>query len=276
MNKKALLTMVSGFVALAQFSLADIHSNPAIVPNMTEQMRGNCDLMASNTLRAIFRGTRDLAVQTLHDPQPTTVHIAESEVVENLAHRRFVRYGDREMPSGMHFAVALDREMPGQPTDVVDKIIQMKPGDEAVMKIDHIYLFDGPEGKHLRPCTRMALRPTAQPDTPAPLPTAIAPLPGHPSSQSSISTGKVPQAGASGYIKSETIEVHTAFDSTTGKTVTRMFINGQEVDPKTRQPLQQAASSQPASASPQSPIPQPSTNEDTIVEQPERTTEEGF
>ena len=128
--------------------------------------RGNCDLMASNTVRAVFRG-----IQQNQDGTQTAIF----EVVQNLAHKRIVRYGDGIMPVGMIFTVALDRNMPGQPASIVDEITLMQVGEEAVMMIDHLFLFDEPQGVNLRPCVRMARKPATPATVPYPIQPGVAP-----------------------------------------------------------------------------------------------------
>jgi len=294
MKTNALLTIAAGLAALAPVAMADINQGQAIVPNMTAQMRGNCDLMASNTVRATFKGLRSIPVQTLDEAQPSIAKVAEFEVIENLAHRRYVRYGDGAMPTGMRFTVALDREMPGQPADVADKIAQMKPGDEAVLKMDHLFLFAEPEGRNLRPCTRMAVKPADQP-TSQPLPTAVAPLMMEGSGKAiSTSTSISLRPDGKGGMVEERIDVRSEYDSATGLQKTRMFINGQEVDPQTRKPIQQkaaapvaapAATAAPAAAVPpaapaapaaQVPGSKAQNGDDTIVEKPTLPQEESF
>lgn len=283
MKTNALLTIAAGLAALAPVAMADINQGQAIVPNMTAQMRGNCDLMASNTVRATFKGMRSIPMQTLDEDQPAMTNVAEFEVIENLAHRRYVRYGDGTMPAGMRFTVALDREMPGQPADVADKIAQMKPGDEAVLKIDHLFLFAEPEGRNLRPCTRMAVKPAGQSASQS-LPTAVAPLMMEGSGRAvSTSTSISLRPDGKGGMVEERIDVRSEYDSAAGLQKTRMFINGQEVDPQTRKPLQQKATA-PAAApatvappvAPAAPAAKATNNDDTVVEKPTLSPEESF
>lgn len=140
-----LLAAITAFSACATEDA--LPEEPAAMP---APGRGNCDLMASNTVRAVFRG-----IQQNQDGTQTAIF----EVVQNLAHKRIVRYGDGMMPVGMMFTVALDRNMPGQPATIVDEIAQMQIGEEAVMMIDHLFLFDEPQGINLRPCVRIARKP---------------------------------------------------------------------------------------------------------------------
>lgn len=160
MNMKTKLSiMLAAMVALTGTTMAETGTT---TPTTANAGKGNCDLMASNTVRAIFRGTQ------LSGDQNNT-QIAVFEVVQNLAHKRHVRYGDGLMPAGMLFSISLDPTLPGQPTSIIEEINQMQIGEEAVIKIDHLFLFDEPQGINIRPCTRLARKPAtpAMPTMPA-------------------------------------------------------------------------------------------------------------
>lgn len=240
--------------------------NPAPMPNAAG-MRGNCDLLASNTVRASFVGLRDMPVQTVEQDAPTMVQVAVFEVIDSLGYRKYVRYGDGQLTAGTRFTVAMNKELPGQPASIVETISQMQPGEEAVLKIDHLYLLGGREGTPIRACSRMARR-NAQPmvttgeaptETNAPaLPTSVAPLGGGMAPQqtgqsqfTSQSSRVMMQMDANGNM--QTIQIRQQTDAN-GQTTTRMFLNGVEVDPQTRQPLNSAT-------------PQPAATQDTTLEQ---------
>lgn len=275
-------TAILAFALTAPLS-ADI-VNPAPVPNAAG-MRGNCDLLASNTVRASFVGLRDMPVQTVEQDAPTMVQVAVFEVIDSLGYRKYVRYGDGQLTAGTRFTVAMNKELPGQPASIVDTISQMQPGEEAVLKIDHLYLLGGREGTPIRACSRMARR-NAQPmvtpgETPADanaqtsapaLPTSVAPLgggmtpqqPGQPQ-YTAQSSRVMMQMDGNGNM--QTIQIRQQTD-TNGQTTTRMFINGVEVDPQTRQPLNSAA---PQPAAPQDAAAEQKaaaedSNDDTIVD----------
>ena len=274
MNTRTLLT-TAAVALLSPVVQADINAGMPVVPNMTAQMRGNCDLLASNTVRATYKGLRDLTKPTLSDAiQPTVTRVAVFEVIEPLAYRRYGRYGNNRMRTGSLFAVEMSKEVLGQPAAVVDTISQMQPGDEAVVKIDHLYIFDDQENRSVNPCTRIARKITApaapapadttQPATPgsaatsaAPLPTTVAPLTGGNSFAHATSRETrisiVPDGN--GGMKKERIDIHRELDPATQQMKTRMYINGTEVDPNTRQPLQQAPA--PAAAPTPAPAPAP-------------------
>lgn len=174
---KTKLTLVMAAMA-AMTGMATAAPETPSVPAVPSVGAGNCDLMASNTVRAVFRGVQPA------DAQGTT-YVALFEVVQNLAHQRVVRYGDGMMPVGMVFTVTLDKYMPGQPASVVDEIAMMQVGEEAVMKIDHLFLFDEPQGLNIRPCTRIARKPATVPGVvpgvvPAEMPQQVVPQPAMP------------------------------------------------------------------------------------------------
>lgn len=276
MNTRTLLT-TAAVALLSPVVQADIHAGMPAVPNMTAQMRGNCDLLASNTVRATYRGLRDLTKPTLSDAiQPTVTRVAVFEVIEPLAYRRYGRYGNNRMRMGSLFAIEMSKEVLGQPAAVVDTISQMQPGDEAVVKIDHLYIFDETENRSVNPCTRIARKmtvpaapaPAATPQptapgsaattaAPAPLPTTVAPLTGGNSFAHATSRETrisiVPDGN--GGMKKERIDIHRELDPATQEMKTRMYINGTEVDPNTRQPLPQAPAAAPAPAPAAPPAP---------------------
>ena len=206
---------------------------------MPMQARGNCDLMASNTVSASFVGLRDLAVQRVDQSEPSTVQVGVFQVINNLAYRRFNRIGDGQLVPGKHFTNAMNKELPGQPAENVDTISTLLPGEEVVMRVDHLYLITGQVGESIRVCARLARRntqPAAPTAAPAPLPIPGAPqaAPGgvqYSSSSASFSFS----SGANGQM--QTVQTSRYYDSATGEIKTRMIINGVEVDPVTRQPL---------------------------------------
>ena len=162
------------------------------------------------------------------------------------------------------------RGIPGRPAIIVDDIEKMKVGDEALIKIDHLYMLGANEG-HLRPCTRLALQGEQQPpqqqanpsedasgtiiessvEPAAPMPEQRAePLPLIPGRQAArnsmpaptMGSGNTQSSGFSFSISSsssgtQSMREEYAYDARTGQQVRRLFINGVEVDPNTKQPL---------------------------------------
>ena len=278
---------------------------------------GNCDLLAANTVRAVLKDVRDITTQTLEQDQPVTTKVAVFEVVENLAYKKYVRYGDGRLEPGARVTVELRKDIPGQPASVADEISQMKQGEEAVLKMDHLYMLS-PQGGNdpVRACSRIARSNGESPVQPAPQPAqdaSPAPAPQQPADASVPTTaaplgsggGRVPVmppdddgddplgmgAGMGAVVNSllqggmpggsggssfqisfgggnggnvQSTQVMQQYDSRTGKMVKRMFINGVEVDPETRQPLQPA---QPAQAQPDDQG-RTSPDSDTILETP--------
>lgn len=250
MNIGTILSTVSGLILLTQAAVADISLSGAPLPGAARRsIQERCELMASNAVRAKFQGMED------KEGEKNAVF----EVLENLGHRRFVRYGDGAMHEGTLFTVSLNGAAPGQPAELKEEIGKMKPGDQAIMKVDHLFIFSEPQGQNVRPCTRMARimpepPPTAQqpaapqqaaaPQQPA-LPTTVAPLNSRPQrmGESYSSSFSMRPDGKGGVIQ-ERIDTVSKYDPATGQVTTRMYINGTEVDPKTRQPLQQPAPQQ--------------------------------
>lgn len=287
MTRVLTITAASALLLTAP-AMADLNV-PA--PSITSAARGNCDLLASNTVRASFVGLQDMVVQTIHQPEPVTVQVAVFDVIDSLGYRKYVRYGDGQLLPGTRFTVSLSRELPGQPAHIADTLSQMQPGEEAVLKIDHLYMLgnaQNPEGEPIRACSRMARRndqptPTTTPDAtnkaadPAATPQAPAAIPAPAPVQMTV----MPQSRA------QSFRVQHYFDSRTGQQVTRMFINGVEVDPQTKQPLNPQQQLQPQmqtqqhpsgiTTTPINPVPPPAAeskaeeDDDTIIETPQVT-----
>lgn len=218
---------------------------------MPMQARGNCDLMASNTVNASFVGLRDLAVQRVDQSEPTTVQVGVFQVINNLAYRRFNRIGDGQLVPGMQFTIAMNKELPGQPAENVDTISTLQPGEEVVMRVDHLYLITGQEGESIRVCARLARR-NAQPAAPAAAPAPL-PIPGaqQPATGGMQFASRHFSMSTDSNGQMQTVQTSRYYDSATGEIKTRMIINGVEVDPVTRQPLAPATpAAAPAPAAP--------------------------
>ncbi|MDO5470576.1 MAG: hypothetical protein Q4F38_04670 [Akkermansia sp.] len=267
MKTCTLLSIAAGLALCTQAAVADITITGAPVSRRAGQsIQGKYELMATNAVRAVFQGTQD----------KNGVQEAVFEVKENLAYRRFVRYGDGALQPGNLFTITMNGATPGQPAEIIEEINKLKPGQEAIMKIDHIFIFGEQQGQNVRPCTRIARRevappapapaapaqpaPTTQqnapqqntpaqtaaapaatplPSTVAPLPTTVAPLNvGSPRFRGeSVSTSISVRPDGKGGMVQERTDTVTKYDPATGQVTTRMYINGQEVDPKTRQPI---------------------------------------
>lgn len=292
MNRIVRYTTLLALAAATPSLFAEI-SVPAVPPAAARC--GNCDLLAANTVRATFVGMHDLAVQTINDDAPTTAQVAVFEVIDSLGYRKYNRLGDGQLTAGTKFTISMSRELPGQPANIADTIAQMQPGEEAVMRIDHLYLMNGQQGEPLRVCSRMARRAaqpavtTEQPAAPAegnttadvptvnnnlPLPAVGAPTPAVSSSFSATSTSVSITRDADGNMVQTRTE--SVYDPATGQMKTRMYINGAEVDPQTKQPLLQTVATPapaptpaaPAAAPAPAPAPAPAdaNGDDTVVE----------
>lgn len=302
MNRFASYTTLLA-LATATPLFADITvSAPTMVPG-SPAVRGNCDLLASNTVSATFLGLHDMTVQSAYDDAPTTVQVAVFQVIQPLGYKQLNRFGDGPLTAGTKFTVQMNKNLPGQPAENIDRIAAMQPGEEATMRIDHLYLLNGQQGEPLRVCSRLVTRnaPTAatpapqQPvaQQPAPMPTSVAPI----APQPPAATGGVAFSAQSESVsltrdaQGNMKEVRTVskFNPSTGAMETHKYINGTEVDPQTEQPLTQPVAA-PAPAQP-APAEQPKTDadksDDTVVDRGEApktdaqqpaapTEEEGF
>ena len=281
--KKASLYSALLFAALCMPAAADITVLAPTAAAVTPQ-QGNCDLLATNIVRATYVGQQDMAGPAA-SPTDTliTERVAVFEVIENLAHHKYVRYGDGSLEPGYRFTVTMNRELPGQPAQVVDTIMQMQPGEESVMRIDHLYMMGNREGYPIRACSRMARRnaipavntgDTAAPaPSPAPadesVPTTAAPLTA-PQPQINRRSESV-RMMIDGNGNMQTVRTVSSLNPATGQMETHMYINGTEVDPQTQQPLAPAAApAAPAAAPAETPAPQQPAAEqhddDTVIE----------
>ena len=153
---------------------ADISVGRPGIVNTPRQGVYHSDLLASNAVHAVFKGIRSIPVVDLNVPDPGMEEVAVFEVKQNLASRRYDRMGDGAMNPGKVFAVSLAADVPGQEADLGRQIREMKPGDEALMNIDHIYLFREEGNKDVHACTRFA---RVQPQPPVPATPTVPPTP---------------------------------------------------------------------------------------------------
>ena len=246
MSKIITLSSVMAIAMSSSLLHAQVPSLRAMPTNLVPaRAQGNCDLMASNTVRATFVGLRDLAVQRIDQAAPSTVQVGVFQVIDNLAYRRFTRIGDGQLTPGMQFTIGMNKELPGQPSENVDTIAALQPGEEVVMRVDHLYLITGQEGESIRVCARLGRRnpgvvPQQDTVTQAPAPAPL-PIPG--SRPAQLGGGSVHMSSSSFSFSSnsngqmQTVQTSRVYDPNTGQIKTRMLINGVEVDPVTRQPL---------------------------------------
>lgn len=107
---------------------------------------GNCDLMASNTLRATYVGPVGEGGTAAY----------RFTVIETIAYKASNRYANLPMKHGQTLDIPADPSRPGQPTDVLAGMADMKPGEEVIMLINHIFLFSEPYYGNQIVCTRLA------------------------------------------------------------------------------------------------------------------------
>lgn len=255
--------MVSGM------AYADISLGRPTVPGISQDDAYHYDLLASNAVRATLKEIRSVPIVSLETATPTTAQIAVFEVKQNLRHRRYDRMGDSALSVGKLFPVSLSGDVPGQDASLADQIREMKPGDEALMNIDHIYIFREEGNENVRACTRFAKVPPQserqqQASAPAPSPSAAAPaapqtqpipprptgLPSNSFTGRSVSSHVTTEPDGKGGMVSKKVEIHREWTAD-GKQHVRKFINDVEVNPDTDQPLPLSApqpAAQPAAA----------------------------
>ena len=276
---------------VAPAALADISTGRPAAPAAATQGAAHVDLLASNVVHAALKELRSMPVLNLDSAAtPETQQIAIFEVKQNLAHRRYDRMGDAALQPGKLFPVVLSAEVPGQDAALADKIRAMQPGDEAVMRIDHLYRFLDSGNENVRSCTRFekaepreaapaapaADIPAPAAPTPAAPAVAVQPTPGalnprgfhatatggagHQFNATSVESRIFMEPDGQGGMRRKKVEIHREW-SNSGEKV-RKFINDVEVDPQTDQPLaapapQDAPTPPPAAEDALPPIPDP-------------------
>lgn len=303
------IPLLSSFIAATVMSPALMAQFPVLIPTPV-MVQPSAKLFSSNAVRAIFRGFKDQEHSpTLSDmlapPHLNAMvdshRIAIFEVIESLAYKRLSPYASQQLKVGDLFKVELDVPLMGQSADVTDLVKTLQVGEEVVAKIDELFVFDGQEqGKLTTPLVRMVRR-NAPPASPIPAPAETEEIqavetdanPAQPVTQQSIPlpTTQTPQqegpivrrnnGGSSSFVSirsangvSETVQVKQERDALTGEVRTRMFINGTEVDPETKQPLipepatpAPVPTAVPEAPSPAIPAPTPATSADSTPTQ---------
>lgn len=288
---------------------ADISMGRPAAPQAAAQGAYHADLLASNVVHAALKEIRDVPVVSLESATPTTAQMAVFEVKQNLAHRRYDRMGDAALQPAKLFPVSLASDVPGQDAALAEKIRAMKPGDEAIMKIDHIYIFREDGNENVRACTRFekaeprddSATETAPPATdvatsaPAPAATStpaaiVQPTPGVLSPRGSntmpnFGTGGNRLSGSSvesritmepdgqGGMRRKKVEIHREW--TASSETIRKFIDDVEVDPKTDQPLASPAPASPTAAEESAPGAQAKEQDKQLPPIPEPPAEPG-
>ncbi len=206
-------------------------------------------MLSSDTLRVIFRGLREVPVSDSSDQNKL---VALFEVAEALAYEANSRYASPAKKAGEVISVDMLRNLPGQPNEIVENIAQMQEGEEAIVLMSTLFLFENAEKKSghiIQPCTRMERKsaPIQQGLNPAAVdPAANAGTRALPKASNAIDMTRPSRSMPSGFSISvgsggggnvQSMRTTSHYDPVTGKNVTRMFINGEEVDPKTHQPI---------------------------------------
>lgn len=268
-------------------------------PDLAAHQGYHAELLSSNAVRAAFKEIRTIPVVKL-DTAPGSEEVAVFEVKQNLAHRRYDRMGDGALAGGKLFSVSLGSDIPGQDAALGAKIRELQPGDEALLNMDHIYVFREDGNENVRSCTRfikIAPQPAAQdPTQPAAADTRGVPAAALPAGQTGlplsttsrqVSTSiTIAPDGQGGTRRMKVVEVRELLSN--GQENVRKFINDVEVDPQTDQPLPltpgagavpqplpPVAAPQPAEqAEPQAttPQPEPRAASDATLTQPHQPT----
>ncbi len=245
----------------------------------------------------------------LTPPAPNTPPMAQQriaifEVIESLAYKRLSPYASKQLEAGELFKVELDIPLLGQSEEITEMVKNLQVGEEVVAKLDELFVFDGQQqGRLTTPLVRMVRR-NAPPQNhtdviPAPNPTAEIqavdpadatpqPIQGAlpmPQNQSASNRDNGPiirrnTTSNSSFVSvrsvngvTETVQVQQERLPGTNEVRTRMFINGVEVDPQTKQPLSTTPA---APATPNEPAPSPVVPEDETAppaEQPVQKVE---
>lgn len=237
-------------VSLAPAARADISLGaPAAIADPQEHGVYHAELLASNAVNAEFKELRSLPVVSL-DKEPSTEEVAVFEVKLNLAHRRYDRMGDPALRPGSLFSVSLGSDIPGQDASLGEQIRELKPGDQALLNMDHIYVFREEGNGNVRACTRFIkidaplqqkADTAAAPEDGAAEPAAIPAEPQrsmlnvHSTSRQVFTKTTIEPDGQGGTRRMKVMEVRER--DAYGRETVRKFINDIEVDPQTDKPL---------------------------------------
>lgn len=148
----SLLSSLLGSVLLTPFELAAQQAVPPNLPSIpadpaaaspsigaasaapgVPQLTGNCDLLSSDTVRAVFH---EITSNNTGD------YIARFEVVELLAHQDGTSAQTQPLQVGDTVDVLLRRDIPGQPAGILEDLVSMKQGQLALMRLDRLFMLD--------------------------------------------------------------------------------------------------------------------------------------
>lgn len=105
---------------------------PAPLPPTVQQV-GNCDLLASDTVRAVFL---DITSTAGGD------YVARFEIVESLAHEQGSPARLKAMQVGETFSILLRSDIPGQPASIMESLVALRPGQLAILRLDRLFMLD--------------------------------------------------------------------------------------------------------------------------------------
>ncbi|MBQ7024781.1 MAG: hypothetical protein IJN29_14475 [Akkermansia sp.] len=131
-----------------------------VIPTLiAAPMPAKADLLASNTVVAVYTGTKErpcmFRTALCPDRCGHAAKVATFSVVSNEDYKKPGKYGDDKAEPGSVIMVDLLHETPGQ-SDEVKKIIEtLQPGDAVRMTQDHYYGDFGEVVEPFRPVTKM-------------------------------------------------------------------------------------------------------------------------
>lgn len=124
---------------------------------------GGAELLADNTVIAVYRGTleRPCLARTSDCPDRCghAKTLAHFDVLKNLHYQKLGEYGDDEAVAGSHLLIGLDSDLPGQDSAPLEAIATMKPGDTVQMTISHYYIKEATIQYPVRPVTSLRILP---------------------------------------------------------------------------------------------------------------------
>lgn len=175
------------------------------------QLTGNCDLLSSDTVRAVFHEI------TSNDNRD---YIARFEVVELLAHQNGTSAQPQPLQAGDTVDILLRRDIPGQPANILEDLVAMKQGQLALMRLDRLFMLDPQDYGERLVCARF--RPlTDSSNVPA-------------GGESAAPTAPVQgnDGAASGSLSQPRGKVTTKIEvGNDGSIHERIFVNGEEILP---------------------------------------------
>ena len=144
------MKIINTLVALAALAAPALFAAP---------MPAKADLLASNTVVAVYTGTaeRPCLFRTALCPNRCghAAKVANVSVVTNEDYKKPGKYGDEKAEPGSVIMIDLLHETPGQSDDVIKLINTLQPGDTVRMTQDHYYGDFGQVVEPFRPVTKI-------------------------------------------------------------------------------------------------------------------------